>query len=270
MSTPKSVAEPPRRNAELERQLIDALSGSPFGQPCHAFDELASTMDYAHQLAVQGAPEGSCVWAQRQLAGRGRAGRTWVSPEGGMYLSLVLRSQRPVEEAPQIALLAGLAVAEAVQELTGLSPRIRWPNDVLLNDEKLAGILTEGRSSDQHGPHVIVGLGLNVTTPPDALPPGATSLARSTDRALDRIALAAELLRRLGSYYVRWHREGFGEIRPHLLPWIGIFGRFIDVTVGKRTVHGEAVDVDEAGRLVVRLESGVLQAFDAGEVTLLR
>ena len=265
-----SALELPPRDTELEAQLTRALDGSSLGGPCYAFQQIPSTMDVAHQLAMQGAPEGTCVWTEQQTSGRGRAGRAWSSPPGGIYLSLILRPRRPLHEVPQLALIAGLSLAQAVRALTGLSPSIRWPNDLLLYDEKLAGILTEAKETLQHGVYVIAGIGMNLATPASKLPEGATSLVEWIERAPDRFAFTRELFGLLHDAYHRWNDEGFAPIRASLLPWIGLFGRFVHLTTPAETVYGEAVDVDEAGRLVIRLESGLARAFDAGEVSLLR
>ena len=134
------------RDQKLEQQLLQALNGARIGKPCYAFREVSSTMERAHALACDGAGEGTLVFAARQAQGRGRLGRRWESPDGGAYFSLILRPTRPPPEIPQLSLVAGLSAAEAIRELTALSPSIRWPNDVLLNGKKVAGILTEGTS----------------------------------------------------------------------------------------------------------------------------
>jgi BirA family biotin operon repressor/biotin-[acetyl-CoA-carboxylase] ligase len=136
------------RDPALEQRIAQVVNGARLGTPCHAFAELPSTMDAAHQLAADGAPEGTCVWAEQQTGGRGRAGRTWSSPPGGLYLSLILRPAREVREIPQLALVAGLAVAQTIYEVTGLWTSLRWPNDVLLNEQKVAGILVEASTSE--------------------------------------------------------------------------------------------------------------------------
>ena len=247
------------------------------GQPCYTFAEVPSTMDAAHQLAAEGAPEGACVLAETQTSGRGRSARQWVSPQGGIYLSVILRPTRSLTEWPQLALVAGLAVAQAVNETTKLSPSIRWPNDVLLNGKKLAGILTEAKSSGYdprstiHDPrsYTVVGIGLNVSAG-TGLPDVATALDQHVTPAPDREALTSNLFNWLEQVYDQWNREGFSAVRPGLLRWTGLFGLMVHLTTGQGTFEGQAVDIDEAGRLLVRLDHGIVRAFDAGEVTLLQ
>ena len=241
--------------------------GTRLGQ-VYAYRTVGSTMEIAHALAAQGAPHGTLVWAATQEQGRGRLRRVWVSPDGGAYCSIILRPDRPAAEIPQLALVTGLAVAETIQELTGLLPAIRWPNDVLLSGRKVAGILVEGRDTG-----VVVGIGINVATNPALLPETAASLAELAPQALTPdapVRVTARLYHRFQTWYDRWINDGFAAIRAALQPRMGHFGELVQLTAGNRRLEGQAVDVDEAGRLVVRLDSGVLQAFEMGEVTLLR
>ena len=284
------------------------MNGLRLGKPCYAFHEIPSTMDVAHRLALQETSEGTCVWAERQTGGRGRAGRHWSSPPGGIYCSVVLRPTRSQQELPQLALVAGLATVQAIHDVTGLPAAIRWPNDVLLHGKKLAGILTEARSSSstQHTAHstrtyAVIGMGINVITDSRDLPEGTTALAHWTQKVpgtflhqvpgtfrrkvpgtfyrrnrtervqrVDRFALAAALFRRLEQAYQQWNADGFAAIRPLLLPWIGLFGQLVHITTTRERFEGQAMDIDETGRLLVRLDSGMVRAFDAGDVTLLR
>ena len=203
------------RDPVLEQRIHEMVNHLHLGTPCYAYQECDSTMDVARQLADEGAPEGTLVFAARQTKGRGRMGRRWESPEGGAYFSLILRPTRPPAEIPQLSLVGGLAVAETIYEQLkrasrprrapsrqGWSPTgvpdaagdgapasvspavsIRWPNDVLVDGKKIAGILTEGSSardprSTNHEPrsYVVLGIGINVTTAPRDLPETATSL----------------------------------------------------------------------------------------------
>ena len=244
-------------------------------------------MEVAHALAREGAPEGALVWAARQERGRGRLGRTWTSPEGGAYFSLILHPRRPAAETPQLSLVAGLSVAEAIRELTGLFVSIRWPNDVLINGLKVSGILIEAKEGA-----VIVGIGLNVTNDPRELPEGATSLVvalvaepagnasrrrperdpagASREMPPDPYRLTGASCRRFGAWYEVWTKQGFAPIREALRPWIGLFGHPVHISAGSSRFEGTASDLDEGGRLLVRLDSGIMRAFEMGEVALLR
>jgi BirA family biotin operon repressor/biotin-[acetyl-CoA-carboxylase] ligase len=174
----------------------------------------------------------------------------------------------------------------AIRELSGLSPAIRWPNDVLLDGRKVAGILIEthaGSRLQAQGSRqlprasipepraaVIVGIGINVTSDPLELPEGATSLGAMSEAAPhDRAQVLATVCRELHTWYDAWQRAGFVSVREALRPLIGL-GRVVHVRTSLATCEGTAADLDEIGRLVVRLDSGILRAFDAGEIALLR
>ena len=254
-----------QRDPAREAALTQRVDGSRIGQPVYAYAQVSSTMDVARQLAQQGASEGTLVWAARQEQGRGRLGRMWESPEGGAYFSLILKPTRVAAEIPQLSLVAGLAAAQAIHELTGLFPAIRWPNDLLINDRKVGGILVEASNGT-----VIIGVGINVATRPEDLPDTATSLAAAGAIACDPDRLTGMLCRRFAAWYDEWTARGFAPIREALRPWIGVFGRPVQLTAGTDQFQGTASDLDESGRLLVRLDSGIIRPFDMGEVTLLR
>ena len=258
------------RVPEIEAQIASAVESIRLGRPCYAFDEIGSTMDAAHRFAADGAPEGTVIWSERQTAGRGRSGRLWVSPRGGLYLSIILRPSRDYTELPQLALLGGLAAAQAIHALTNLPARVRWPNDVLLQDQKLVGVLTELTTDRGGARYAVVGVGINVTIPADELPPGATTLSRWVAVAPDRVVLAAAWLRALDHAYLCWSAEGFAPLRTGLVQWSGVFGKIVHITTPKDRFGGQAMDIDEQGRLLVRLDSGMMRAVDMGEVALLR
>lgn len=285
-----------KRNPALEARLKAQLKGCCFGGTLYAYDQCDSTMERAHALVREGIGEGALVFASRQERGRGRLGRKWESPDGGAYFSLILKPSRPPAETPQLSLIAGLATAEAIHEqLTAMEAgpgsqstpvvSIRWPNDVLIDGKKVAGILTEASTardprSTNHEPrpYVVLGIGINVTTDPKDLPETATSLQaaltssypRSTIHdPLDPLALTAMVCRKLDGWYDVWTAQGFAPIRQALRPWMSHLGGLVRLKTGSSSqAEGQATDLDESGRLLVRLDSGITRAFDAGEVTL--
>ncbi len=222
-------------------------------------------MDTAHDLAMKSAPEGTLVWTERQEQGRGRLGRSFESPAGGAYFSVVLRPLRPLSEIPQLSLVCGLAVAEAIEEATALFPAIRWPNDILLNDRKVAGILVEARAAA-----TVVGIGVNVTTRVGDLPDEATSLAALGAGHTTPYELTATVCHRLELWYDRWNAQGFPLIREALRPRMSFFGHPVQISAGSISFQGIASDLDETGRLLIRLDTGFVRPFEVGEVTLLR
>jgi BirA family biotin operon repressor/biotin-[acetyl-CoA-carboxylase] ligase len=221
-------------------------------------------MDEAHRLASEGSPEGTLVVAKRQQKGRGRQGRSWLSPEGGLYCSFVLRPKQPTA-LEQLSLVAGLSSAEAIKEVASINASLRWPNDLLLSGKKVGGILSEAKNGA-----VVIGIGINVQSNLKMLPDVATSLCESSSSDCSPDKLLSSLCRHLSKWYHVWTDEGFAPIRTALCAWIGSLGEPVRVNVGSQHFEGIASNIDESGRLLVRLDSGLMRAFNAGEVTLLR
>ena len=247
-----------------------------FGSPLYAMADVGSTMDVARELADRSAPEGTCIVADRQSGGRGRSGRRWESPPGGLYASLILRPSRPSDEWPSLSLVAGLALAETVHQWCRLDAQIRWPNDILIEGKKVAGILTETSvvtsdkrqvTSDKN--FVVLGVGINATAEASELPDTATSLA-AWGVSCDSYRLAAAFLRRLEQRYEVWRTGGFASVRSAWLARSGLVGNMVSVALPSEELEGQVADVDERGRLVIRLDAGVQRACEVGDVRLLR
>jgi BirA family biotin operon repressor/biotin-[acetyl-CoA-carboxylase] ligase len=229
--------------------------------------QVTSTNDVAAKLAERGAPEGVVVAADAQTAGRGRLGRVWVSPAGaGLYVSLVLRP-RP-DAAPLLTIAAGVALSDAIRVTTGLSPLLKWPNDLYVGTRKLAGILAEAGASPDGRPHVVLGFGINIL--PAAFPPDvaarATSLEDELGRAIDRHALLHACLAALAARYADI-QEGRAEVvlaawRARAAP---LLRRPIEWEQGGRALRGVAETIDDTGALLVRTERGV-ERIISGEV----
>lgn len=236
-------------------------------------DVVASTESTnADLLADAAAPDRSVLVAEHQLAGRGRLDRSWTSPaRAGLTFSALLRPELPKPEWGWLPLLAGVAVAEAVREVTGLTPGLKWPNDLLAPDgRKLAGILVQTA-----GPAVVVGIGLNVDTSAAELPVvTATSLALAGAAGVDRTALLVAILRRLDARYAQWGDVGGDAgacgLAAAYRETCATLGRSVQVRLADDEVlEGEAVDVDALGRLVLRTADGD-RAVVAGDVEHVR
>lgn len=223
-----------------------------------ALTETDSTNRVAKELARQGAAHGMVVSALRQTAGRGRLGRSFFSPEGGIYLSVILRPQLPPEERTLVTPMAAVAVCRAVEELCGISPRIKWVNDLYLGEKKLCGILCEGA-----GDAVIVGIGLNYTMPPEGFPSDipATALYPPEGGPVSKEALAEAMVK---AVLAAQPQECINEYRRrNLVP-----GKDITVyPVGGTPYSAKALDIDERGRLVVQTQDNIL-TLDSGEVSV--
>jgi BirA family biotin operon repressor/biotin-[acetyl-CoA-carboxylase] ligase len=266
MSSPwTDLSRPPLSGLRLQRRLGD-------GKVWRDVRVVASTGSTNADVAAEaraGAAEGLVLLAEEQTGGRGRLARSWESPpRAGVYASVLLRPTTGTATWPLLTLLTGLAVVEAVVGVGRVHARLKWPNDVLVAGQKLAGILAE-RVDDA----VVVGIGINVSTRVDELPATGTSLAiagGSTDRAI----VAAEILRALHRRYIAW-RDTDGSGRTVLSSYREMCETIgSDVTVelpGGHVVMGVASGVDDAGRLVLRESTGAPpRSFTAGDVTHVR
>ncbi len=200
---------------ELARRFEGCLPGAPLAGPLLAYASTPSTQEIGRALGREGAPEGTVVVADHQLAGRGRRGRAWIAPPGSaLLLSILLRPSLPWARWPELTLAAACAVVEAVEAQTGLAPTLKWPNDVLVGERKLAGILAEGVMG--HAAFLVLGIGLNVSQRlpdwPAALARRGVSLAQ-LGRRVGREALLADILGRLAVHYRSLTADGFGPVR---------------------------------------------------------
>ncbi len=229
-----------------------------------------STQDAARAEAESGAPEGTAVLAEEQTAGRGRLGRSWVSPAGtNLYLTLVMRP--PIQRLRSLSMVAPLAVAQAVEEATALAPRIKWPNDVLVAGRKLAGVLIDTELSGQSVRYSLVGIGVNVNldvAQAAEIAGIATSLRRELGREVSREMVLAALLNRFEALYVEAERGP--AVHAAWRSRLETLGRPVRVTFGGQVEEGLAEDVDAEGSLILRRPDGSRVTIAAGEVTLRR
>ncbi len=230
-------------------------------------DEITSTQDVAEELARSGAEQGTVVIAETQTKGRGRKGRNWVSsPEGGIYLSIILRPNLMPSQIVQIPLIAGVAVSKAIKNLTSLEPRIKWPNDMLIHNKKIGGILTELSAEMDVTRFVLIGFGLNVNNDKKALLEGTTSLREQKKEEVDRAILLQEILRRIEANYLFLQAKGSSVIIDKWRNYGITLGRRVKVSCQSQHLEGEAIDIDTDGGLLLRLDSGFNQKVMAGDV----
>jgi BirA family biotin operon repressor/biotin-[acetyl-CoA-carboxylase] ligase len=243
------------------------------GRDIRVFQETTSTNDIIEKLALDGVAEGVVVFAESQTKGRGRLGRTWVSPaKKGLWLSVLLRPRlRPVE-ATQLTVAAAAALARAIQSETGLAPDIKWPNDLLLGGRKVAGILTEMSAELDRVNHVIVGVGLDVNHAAADFAPElrklATSLRLECGRPVERPALAAAVLQELDNDYARVCSGAFAALADEWEARCTTIGQNVTIRLGERRVQGRAESLDDDGALLVRTEHGRIERIIGGDVTV--
>jgi len=232
-----------------------------------------STQRVARDLARAGAPEGTVVIAEQQTAGRGRLGRQWHSPPGvNLYCSIVLRPPLAPAAVPQLALVVGVGVAAAVRETTGADARIKWPNDVLIDGRKVAGVLTEMESEVDRVHHVVAGIGVNVNAPrgafPRALRDKASSLLVATGSRVDRARFTAALLAAVEARYGRYLQAGFASVRSEWESYSSLTGSTVRVVAPEGEIDGTVLGLDDDGALRLRRADGRTARVVAGEVSV--
>ena len=231
-------------------------------------ESATSTMDIARREAQAGDAEGAIVIAEEQTAGRGRMGRAWVSPRGAnIYVTIVLHPT--LEQLRSLAMIAPLAVCHAIEEITGLSPRIKWPNDVLIQGKKVCGILIESELEDDEVLFALAGIGINANLDVAAheeIREIATSLHTELGREIGREEVLAATLNHFEELY---QAVGRGEVVS--MGWkqrLETLGQPLRVETAGRVEEGIAVDADSDGALILRRDDGSHVRIDAGESTL--
>jgi BirA family transcriptional regulator, biotin operon repressor / biotin---[acetyl-CoA-carboxylase] ligase len=243
------------------------------GREIHVFKETASTNDVVEKLARDGAKEGVVVFAESQTKGRGRLGRKWHSPAGqGLYFSVLLRPKlRPIE-ATQLTVVAATALVRAIEATTTVRPVIKWPNDLLVDGRKIAGVLTELSAELDTIKHLILGIGLDVNQTagdfPSEIRSLATSLRIAGGDALSRPELATRVLRELDADYARIRRGKFDAVADEWESRCTTIGRNVAVRIGERLVRGCAESLDDDGALLLRTQHGRLERIIGGDVTV--
>ena len=247
--------------------LEQALAGKVIGHRVHYHQELGSTMDETRLMAQAGAAEGAVVIAEEQTAGRGRFNRAWISPRGlNLSFSVLLRPTSA--QLPYMNMAATLAVARTVSDIAGLSPTIKWPNDVRVGGLKISGILIETAIELSEVTHAVVGIGLNVNFDPSKhqeIADISTSLYRETSRTHNRTAVLQRLLEHFDELYAAV-RQGQSPV-PMWEKQLDTLGKSVHLAWQDTVVEGLAESVDEQGNLILRMTDGSTFTAIAGEVT---
>lgn len=246
------------------------------------YETLPSTMDVAMELGLKGVPEGTIVLTESQTKGKGRLGREWHSPKyKGIYVSLVLRPDILPRETSVLTLVAAVGVCEAIKEVTGVSPQIKWPNDILINNRKLGGILTELNAEMDKVFFAVIGIGINVNNDNRSLCDGAVSLKEHIGERQNRTRILRQVLFSIEENYLSFKRQGSLLIMDKWRLFSSTLGRRVRVVcrkagvketdrAGRLFLEGEAVDIDIDGGLLIRLDTGILEKVTSGDVEYCR
>jgi BirA family biotin operon repressor/biotin-[acetyl-CoA-carboxylase] ligase len=243
------------------------------GRDIRVFEETTSTNDVVEKLARDEVKEGAVVFAESQTRGRGRLGRKWISPaRKGLWFSVLLRPPMRPALVTQLTIAAATALVRAIQTQTGLTPEIKWPNDILIHGKKTAGILTELSAEPDKVKHVILGVGIDVnlstTEFPTDLRKLATSLRIETGQRQSRAELAVKILRELDRDYERICAGRFEGVADEWESRCTTLGRHVAIRIGDRTIQGTAESLDTDGALLLRTQHGHLERIIGGDVTI--
>jgi BirA family transcriptional regulator, biotin operon repressor / biotin---[acetyl-CoA-carboxylase] ligase len=253
-------------------EITRGLRAHVVGSEIHGFRSIGSTNSVAHRHAIKNAPEGTIIIAGRQTAGRGRLGRSWMSPPKlGIYLSVILRPTVAPAQAPGLSLVAALAIAEAIRHYPGLTAMIKWPNDVLINGKKVAGVLTELSAELDRINYVIIGIGININHEvkdfPVELADKATSLRIEQGCSVNRVRLVQEILQQLEKRYLQFLKGGLKEQLKPIKDFSSILTSRISIQHDNKTLVGTAIDIDVDGALIVSVGKRTLR-LSSGEISL--
>jgi len=254
-------------------EIQAGLGTDRFGRKIHLFQQVTSTNAVAFRLARRGEQEGAVVLAEAQTAGKGRMGRRWESPGGAnIYLSLILRPHIPPTNMPLITLMTAVAGAEAIGEVMGRLPEIKWPNDLLFSGRKVGGILTEADMEMDAINFVVVGIGINVNMRRRAFPAvirdTATSLQEESGKEIARIPLIQAVIQGMERWYDILAQGRGKAIRERWQELARIKGKKVAVSFMHDIVKGMALGLDEDGALLVESDNGTVRRIVAGDVTV--
>jgi BirA family biotin operon repressor/biotin-[acetyl-CoA-carboxylase] ligase len=252
--------------------ILFGLKSGYMGRRIFAYKSIGSTNDTAKRLAESDSPEGTLVIAEKQTKGRGRLGRSWHSPQNkGLYFSLVLRPQIPVEKMPALSLVAALSVCRVIEAITDLGPQIKWPNDCLIDGKKVAGILIDISAELGRVSYAILGVGLNLNTAQKDFSSGlrksATSLAIQTGKTFSRVDYLRSFLHEFEKSYRNFCKYGLEFIASELIKRSSVIGKEISFKLSGKKYSATALGYDENGGLMVKSKNGI-KVLTGGEVTV--
>lgn len=258
----------------LPQEIQRGLSTSYIGKEIYYFPELKSTNIIAKEKALhrsEGINEGTVIIAERQSAGKGRLGRKWFSPAGGIWLSIILYPQLSPSYISRITLMTAVAAVKAIKICTQIKSQIKWPNDILINEKKVCGILTEMSAELDIINWVVVGIGVNVNIKqqefPEDIRERTTSLKEVLGKKVLRVKLVQFFLQEYEKYYESLKRREFSSILKDCKLYSHTLGKKIRVDMGERIITGEAVDINEEGALILKKEDGELAEIISGTIT---
>ena len=271
------------KTPEFSVEELKILVKGDFGKEIIFHESLDSTNTLAMELAEKGGhhgTHGTVVIADRQLKGKGRLGRTWFSlPQCNIYMSVIVRPEIEPKDATLLTIMSAISCARAIRNSTGIEVKIKWPNDLMVSERKLGGILTEMKSDQDRIIFAVIGIGINVNSSLDAFPPEVRAVAASVmeelrekgySQEISRTLIIAAILNELERWFKVLIKGGRIQLINEWKKLSSTLGRKVKVVSGKDTFSGIAEDIDDEGMLILRLPSGGLKKISAGDVFMLR
>ena len=264
--------------SSMIRKINGLLKTEHLGKVIHYFDEVESTNTTLFELALKGASEGTSVIADAQTQGKGRLSRTWVSPGGhNLYLSVLLRPGIGASESTLLTLVASIALYECLKKTGIQNPAIKWPNDILIDKKKIAGVLTEMEPKGDRADFVVLGIGVNVNMSRAVInremgdfARHVTSVSENLGREVDRAKLAADLLKELEDWYSTMKMRGKPAILKEWTQRWGGLNEKVRVSIeGLEVFEGTAQGIDENGHLLVKRENGAITEVISGDISFI-
>jgi BirA family biotin operon repressor/biotin-[acetyl-CoA-carboxylase] ligase len=259
-----------------KEQIYAVFHGDIIGKEIIFLETATSTNDVAMELAAQREnPEGLVVIADTQTKGRGRFGRTWISPSGvNSYFTVILSPSIPPNEAALITLMAAVAVVSVIRNYAGLNAGIKWPNDILVNGKKTGGILAETKSARGRIKFLALGIGINVNMPlndfPEDIRAFSTSLNIESGKLFNRIEFSGKILEELERTYKILLKGNKGALIHDWIRLNSTIGSKVIVKNHDKIISGIAENINDSGELIIRLPSGEMETVKAGDVTILK
>ena len=257
----------------LPQEIQRGLSTNYIGKEIYYFPELKSTNIIAKEKTLhraEGINEGTLIIAERQSAGKGRLGRKWFSPAGGIWLSIILYPQLSPSYISRITLMTAVAVVKAIKICTQIESQIKWPNDILINEKKVCGILTEMSAELDIINWVVVGIGINANIDhqdfPEDIQKNTISLKEILGKKVLRVKLVQTFLQEFEKYYESLKRREFSSILKEWKLYSHTLGKKIRVDMGERIITGEAMDINEEGALILKKGDGELVEIISGTI----
>jgi len=256
----------------LPQKVKAGLQTEIIGKTIHYFRQITSTNDIAKELAMKGAKEGTVTVAGTQTHGKGRLGRGWVSPEGGLWFSIILRPKVSPRDAPKLTLMISVAVAKTINKLFDLETEIKWPNDVLVKSKKVCGVLTETSTKGESLNFAVVGVGVNANFSlrdfPASLRRSSATLKEELKREIDCEAFLRSLLEETEHCYSMFTQGKFNTILTEWKHLSKFLGSYVEVTSLDEKFEGWATDIDENGALIIKLRDQTTRKIVSGDLII--